>query len=327
MYSLNYDIQFNNNGKKFKLQLLASVNIKKSVENLADTATIVLPESVLNTVLKIEDKINRGTAVTIKLGYDNNLKTEFVGFITEITNNSNALVINCEDALFVFRKSVPDKIFKLPTVKTIAQYLVDQVDKSYTVVCDFDFTYEKFTIYQATAYDVLLKLMEELKVNIFFNTELKELHIHAPYLLKTGQVKYRMQQNVESASLEYKKPEDKKIEINIECTGKDGKKLTAKAGIEGGDKITRTVSATSQKGLEQLVNAEMLLRSGNRYEGSFTGWLIPYCEPTYTVHFSDDDYKNEKGENPKAGNYYCTSVETNFSDAGGSRTIQLGIRL
>jgi hypothetical protein len=327
MYALNYDIQFNNNGKKFKLLLLASVNIKKSVENLVDTATIVLPESVLNTVLNIESKINRGTTVTIKLGYDSNLKTEFVGYVTDVTNNSNALVINCEDALFVFRKSVQDKIFKPAPVKLIVQYLVDQVDKSFKVVCDFDFTYEKFTIYKATAFDVLLKLVEELKVNIYFNTELKELHVHAPYFEKGGQVKYRMQKNVESSSLEYKRSEDKKLEINIECTGKDGKKLIAKAGVEGGDKITRTVSATSQGDLDKIVANEFLVRSGNRYEGSFTGWLIPYCEPTYSIDFADDDYKDEKGENPKAGLYYCTSVETNFSDAGGSRTIQLGIRL
>lgn len=180
MYGLSYDIQFNNGGRKFKLRLLASVNIKKSVDNLADTATIILPESILNSVLNIESKINRGTAVTIRLGYDNNLKNEFLGYITEITNNSNALVINCEDALFLFRKAIQDKIFKPAPLGKIAEYIVAQIDPSYKVICDFDFTYEKFTIYQTTAYEVLKKLLEEIKVNIYFNTELKELHIHAP---------------------------------------------------------------------------------------------------------------------------------------------------
>lgn len=318
---MNYDIQFNNNGKKFQLKLLTAVSIKKSVENLVDTATIKLPEAVLNLPLAIEEKIGRGTMVTIKLGYDNKLITEFVGYINEITNSDSSLLINCEDALFLFRKSVENKMFKPASIKDIAQYLIDQIDSTFTLKCDFDFTYEKFIVANADAYDVLKKIVEETKANVYFNTELKELHIHAPFQEKGGTVKYRMDRNVQSSSLEYKRSVERKLEINIETTGADGKKRTAMAGVTGGEKITRTVSATTTEGLQLLADSELLQRSGDRYEGSIKTWLIPYVEPTYSADFADADYMD------KAGRYYVKAVDINFSESGAERDVHFGIKL
>ena len=85
--------------------------------------------------------------VIIKLGYDQNLVTEFEGYIKEIIAIDGSLKIECEDALFLFRNDVKDKQFQPASVKQIAEYLVSQIDKTYKVVCDYDIGYEKFAYY------------------------------------------------------------------------------------------------------------------------------------------------------------------------------------
>ena len=64
---MDWNIVFETNGKRFKLGVLAECEIVCSVDNLADTATIVLPEAVMNQVLNIENKINRSEEHTSEL--------------------------------------------------------------------------------------------------------------------------------------------------------------------------------------------------------------------------------------------------------------------
>lgn len=321
MFTMDWNIVFDNAGKKFKLGILAECEIECSVDNLADTATIILPDAVMNQVLNIENKIGRGTQVMIQLGYDNELKTEFEGYIQDITTNDSTLKILCEDALFLFRVSVPDVELKPSSLKKIAQYLIDKIDPSFTLSCDFDISYEKFVIHQATGYDVLKKLQEETKANIYFDTINKVLHIHAPYLEIGGVVKYSMQRNIEKSSLEYKRAIDKKVEVTVESTDSKGKVKSITAGTTGGDKITLKVGPMSEADMQKVAVAALKKNSFDGYSGSFDGWLIPFVKPTYSAIIEDKDYPY------KDGRYYVIGVKTNFSESGGKRTITPGIKL
>ncbi|WP_052257121.1 hypothetical protein [Flavobacterium sp. AED] len=321
MYTMDWNIEFNNAGKKFKLGILAECEIECSVDNLADVATIVLPEAVMNQVLNIESEINRGTSVLIQLGYDGRLQTEFEGFIQNIITNDGPLKIICEDALFLFRKSVPDVELKPSSLKNIAQYLIDKIDPSFTLSCDYDISYEKFVIHQATGYDVLKKLQEETKANIYFDTINKVLHVHAPYVEIGGIVKYSMQRNIEKSSLEYLRAIDKKVEVTIESTDSKGKVKSITAGTTGGDKITLKVGPMSESDMQKVAAAALKKNSFDGYSGSFDGWLIPFVQPTYSAIIEDTDYPY------KTGRYYVIGVKTSFSESGGKRTITPGIKL
>ncbi len=321
-FNLTWDIWFYNESGKYQLRTLKECEVFCSVDNLVDTATITLPEAVLNTVLKVQDKIGRGTKMVIKYGYDYNLVKEFEGYIKEITTDNGSLKIECEDALFLFRVAVKDIQLKPTTVKKIAEYLVSQIDPSFKVVCpEYNLGYEKFVIHQATGYDVLKKLQEETKANIYFDTAKKELHIHPPYIQKGGDVLYSAQKNIRSASLEYKKAIDRKVEITVERTGIDGKVKSFKKGTTGGDSVTLKVGAMSDEAANKVADAELLKRSADGYEGSIDTWLIPFVAPTFTAKYIDEDYLD------KTGKYYVISVKTNISASGGKRTVQLGVKL
>lgn len=321
MFTMDWNIVFETNGKKHKLGILAECEIVCSVDNLADTATIVLPEAVMNQVLNLENKINRGSGVLIQLGYDGNLETEFEGFVQDITTNDSTLKIVCEDALFLFRVGVPDVELKPSSLKKIAQYLIDKIDPSFALSCDYDISYEKFVIHQATGFDVLKKLQEETKANVYFDTTNKVLHIHPPYLEKAGTVRYSMQQNIEKSTLEYKKAIDKKVEVTVESTDSKGKVKSITAGATGGDKITLKVGPMTNVDMKKVADAALRKNSFDGYSGSFDGWLIPFVKPTYSAKIEDQDYPY------KDGTYYIVGVKTNFSESGGVRTITPGIKL
>lgn len=323
MLQMNHQIIFMNGSKKFELKLLHSVEITTSVDNLVDTCTIILPESIMNNVLDLNDKIYRGTQVVVRLGYNNRLNTEFVGYVLDSVNKSGSLTITCEDALFVFRSSVPDKVIQPAPVKDILQYVIDQVDPTFQLVSDSEYgvTYEKFTIHNAEGYDVLKKLQEELKANIFFDTNKKELHFHAPYKKKRGEVKYDMSRNVENTSLEYKRTRDKKVEVIVESTNSKGEVKQITAGTTGGEKVTMKVGAMSEADMRKVADVVLQQSNADRYEGTIDTWLIPFVQPTYSANFVDNDYADQNGK------YYIIGVKTSFSPSGGRRTITFGIKL
>ncbi|MBS1535308.1 MAG: hypothetical protein JST78_09540 [Bacteroidetes bacterium] len=321
MFDINWKIKFKTDGVAYLLQTVEEVNIEASVDNLADIAVITLPDAVMNQVLDLQGKVKRGSEVLIQLGYDGELKTEFVGYVKDITTNDSSLKINCEDALFLFRKTVKNVQLKPTSVKKIAQLLVSQIDPTFVVKCDYDINYEKFIIHQATGFDVLKKIAEETKANIYFNTERKELHIHPPYIEKGGEVVYSMQVNIENSSLEYKKAEDRKVEVTVESTNLKGKIESYTTGTTGGDKVTLKLGCVSKIDLKKIADAELIRRSADMYEGTFDGWLIPTVKPTFSAKIIDDDYPD------KTGVYYVVSVTTNMSASGIKRTIKPGVKL
>ncbi|MBP4140016.1 hypothetical protein [Flavobacterium geliluteum] len=321
MLDMDWKITFKTKEASYQLMLISEVEIDESVENLVDTAIITLPEAVMNQVLNFEEKIVRGSEVLIELGYDKNLEKEFVGYVQDIVANDSSLQIVCEDALFLFRVGVKDAEMKPTSSKKIAESIVDQIDKTFKVSCDYDIGFEKFIIHQATGYDVLKKLQEETKANIYFDTDSKVLHIHAPYLEKGGDVVYSMQENIGKSSLDYKRAIDKKVEVTIESIDLKGNVRSYTTGTTGGDKITIKVGAVTESDMKKIAATVLQQNNYDGLDGSIDTWLIPFVKPTYSAHYSDDDYPDKKGI------YYVVSTKTTFSNAGGKRVVKFGIKL
>ncbi len=303
----------------YKLMLLDSVEIHSSVDLLADTATIKLPAMNLNKSLGVESKLKIGDPVVICAGYDENLETEFEGFIQRIASDDGSITLQCEDGIFSFRKPIKDKAFTASTIKDIATYLAQEIG-GYSVNCDYDFTYDKFVISRATAYDVLKKLQEESKANIYIQGTV--LHIHPAYIEKFGDVYYDFTRNIEKSNLTYKRADERKYEVEVEGIDKDGKRVVEVIGTPGGDKRSIKLHGVSDPATLKARGEEELKRiSYNGYEGSLTCWLVPICRPGFTAKIIDDEYPE------KDGSYYVVAVTTKISSAGGVRNVQLGRRI
>jgi hypothetical protein len=318
MLVMEYNIKIG----KYRLLCLDSVNVKKSVTTLSDTATIILPASYINKAINVENKIKEGDEVNIDFGYKNNIKNEFKGYLKSIQTDDGTIKLECEDSIYLFRKEIPNKEMKEVSVKELLTYVISQIDASYTLSCDYDFKYDKFVINNMNAWDVLKKIQDETKANIYFKD--KVLHVHPQYseISNKDIVRFDFARNIEKSELKWKKEDDRKYFIEIEGVGKDGKRIVATAGKQGGEKRSvkvygvTDINSLKKRGEEEL---KQIVYTG--FEGKFIAWLIPYCEPTYKISLRDGDYPEKNGD------YYVLSTDTTFSSNGGVREINIGKKI
>jgi hypothetical protein len=314
-----YDISWTVTIGKYELKMLESIKIMRSVEQLSDTAEIVLPGTLYNEAIEIESKIKRGDPVMILAGYDGNLVKEFSGYIERIGTDDGSIRLFCEDSIFKFRKSVKNKEFVNPDVKQILNYVCEQVG-GFTLSCDYSFRYDKFVIDGKTGHEILKKIQEECRANIYVKESV--LHVHPQYSEIFGSAKYSFQHNIEKSELQYKEAKDRIVEVVVEGKGRDGKVIRETAGATGGDKVTVKIDGVSnQSALKTLAEEHLKTKSYTGYSGSFTGWLLPFCDAGYKVSVNDKDYEFKNGD------YYVLEVETSISSSGGSRKITIGKKL
>ena len=318
-YHMDYDIQIGN----YKVQTLKSVRIIRSVEQLSDTATIELPGTLINEALDVEGKIHRGDAVSIKLGYRQiGLRTEFNGYLKAIKTDNTKIILECEDELFLWDVALKNEQLTNVSLKTLLHKVAQQVNGKYKVLCDYDFTYSKFTISHATGLDVLKKVQEETKANIFFDGEfLIVTPMYSNNSWSGVTVKYDMSINVISSELKYVKASDKKIKVITKYTDAAGKMHKSEVGVDGGVKIEKVLTSSDSASLKQAAESEYNLWCYDGYEGSLTGWMLPYCQPTDVAEIRDraQQYKN--------GRYYIVATEVDFSNGGGRRKITIGKKM
>lgn len=317
MYRMSWNIRIGS----YRLKTVESVNIKRSVELLSDTATIVIPATVFNRAIEIEGKLKVGDAVEIQLGYDDDLQTEFKGYLKGIKTDGGSLTLECEDGIYLFRKSLNDEELKNVNVSAILQKVCSQVG-GFSVSCDYDFSYDKFVISNATGYDVLKKIQDEASPNIYLKDDV--LHVHPQYAEIFGEARYDFSRNIEreGTDLKYKSEDDRKLLVVVESKDATGKTISVEKGVTGGDKMTVKISGvTSVASLEAKAQQVLEQKVYTGYEGSFQAWLLPYVDAGYRVMISDPDYKYKKGT------YYVVSVETTFSQNGGVRKITLGKKI
>lgn len=321
LYDIGWNIEFKNGSQRTLLAFVAELEIIRDIDMLSSTAQLVLPESIMNDPLHFEHVIKRGTEVLIDLGYNGDLNREFTGFVREVRIKDGSIRIECEDALFLFRQSIPDTELNQITLNKICEYVIENIDSSYRLESTYDISYDKFSIYNATGQEVLKKLQEETKANIQFDGKNKILKVSPPYAIKEGEAFYVIQKNVETSDLEYRQNQDKKLSVKVETTDTNGNVLVSEAGEVGGDESTLKVGTMPSSSLQRVAEEWYKTQRNPGYEGSFRTWLIPHVEPGYSAYIKDEDYPD------KAGFYFVKAVTTNISSSGAVRTIKPGLKL
>ncbi len=313
---MDYDITVGG----YKVGMLDSVEIHKSVELLADTAEIVLPGAQYNAALDVEDKIRRGDRVSVSIGYKEvGIKEEFRGWLQRISTDGGSIRLVCEDDLFMFRKALKNEVLKNVTIETLLDKVITGVGEDYKSDCSYRWTYGKFVINNATGYDVLKKVQEECGADIYLKDG--TLHVHAPGETVGEERIYDFSMNVESADLTYREASDKKIQVVVKANMPDGTVREVEVGSTGGDKVEIKCPTSDEASMRLRGELEVRRRSFDGYDGSITTWLQPDCMPGDKATLHDRDYPK------KDGTYFVRSVTTSFSKEGGKRKIDLGFRL
>lgn len=333
MLDMNYRITTKRNGitivdtdqtlPNAKFLPLDSISVEASIQNLADFATIILAGFVMNECINLERFFKVGDEIKIEFGYDKTLVNEFEGFIDKATYKGNDFIINCIDALYLYKVPVKSKEFKNISVKKLFEYVSSEVNSEFKVICDIEMNYDKFVIYEATGFDVLKKVAEETKFNIYFDTQKKELHIHPPFIEKTGEVIYDFSKNVEEFDLTYISTDDKKLKVIVEATDINGKQFKFEKGQaqDNSNIIKLQLSSVSKEQAEKLLETTYKNNFRDRYDGTITTWLVPFCRPGHTAKIIDNDFPQNRSK------YYVEAVTTEFSENGGKRIVRLGFKV
>ncbi len=318
MHAMEFDITIGS----YRLAVVDSITVNRSVETLADTASISLPAYVTGKPAKVNDRIRPGDEVAICLGYDGNLRKEFSGYVDRIANDNGRLVIECIDHLRLFKVSLKSRELKNITLSALlGQVARDTLGAQAKVECDYDCRYDKFVISRATGYDVLRKIQEDFRANIYFADG--TLHCHPPYahIENPQAVVYDFAVNIEDSDLTYKLKSDRPLQVEVTMTKSDGKTVKKRFGTTGAEVKKLDVYGVNEADLQQRAEEEYNVFCFDGYEGNFTGWLVPYCEPANKIRLRDAEFPEREGD------YYVVATEISFSSSGGKRKVILGRRL
>ena len=330
MYRMSHEIRIG----ETVLPLLTSVRIKKDVTKLTDTAAIVCPAVSHGRKLAFVKGIEKWQRVSIRLGYDGKLRTEFEGYVKSVALHENQLEIECEDALLLFKRvDIPNGELKDTTLKEVLEHVLAKVNdfiggeklgEPIKLDCYYEYGYSKFSFVDSTAYDVMEQLQKEGLPNI--NITGGTLAIAPQFMVTTGEATYSMQRNICKEGMKLKWRDANNEDLCVEAKGRDksGKELKATAGKQNGrnkmtlDFRTRISDKASLQAIADNIYRQKVYRG---YDGEFTGWLVPFCDAGYLAKITDGR------DTLRTGRYYVTAVAVEYSSAGGKRTVTLGASL
>jgi hypothetical protein len=303
------------------------VAVKRSTRTANATATIKVPVTAVlkqagkeATKIETAQAIGVGDPVTIRLGYDGNLKTEFRGFVKRL-NYTVPLEIECEDWYWKLRSVNIKKSYAKTTVKELLNDVLTGTGAS-VHPNSIDLGLKNTVINNKTGAWVLEKLKSDYGLTVYFDLDGK-LYAGKAYEVKGNTVKYKLRYNViTDDDLKFYKADDYKLKVEAKSYDRNGAKLEASVGADGGEAKTLwfyNVADTAQ--LKTLAEQELKRYSFDGYRGKIETFLAPYAEPAMVAGLTDPLY------NDRSGNYYIESTEVTFGTNGARRKVELGIKV
>lgn len=305
-----------------QLRGITEVHIERSVHKLGAVARIKMPVSALlrtsgtpvAEMVEVASQINVGDEVRIKLGYNEKLELEFVGYVKQ-KNYAQPLELVCEDEYWTCR----NRNVSLSGTQTLEDCLSAC---GLTVRHAASLTLKNFVVDDKSVAWVLGKLQSDYGLHIFFDMDGKVIASRA-FELSSSTVKYKLRTNViEDNQLKYQLASDVRLKIKAVCYLRDGTSVEGEIGADGGAKKTLYFyDVENVEELKSLAQLELERYSYDGYQGKITTFLQPYAEPCMLAELTDEQY----GE--RNGTYFIEAVEVSFGTSGGRRIVQLGMKV
>jgi hypothetical protein len=297
------------------MKSVSDITIKSTFKQITDTATIIIPRNDKLKDKYVADYIKRGDAVEIKLGYNDELHTEFLGYVREVGSDI-PLVIECEDEMFQLKRKPITKSWSKVTLQELVQviapgYKYDLVDPKMNL--------GKFTITGATPAKVLHELQSQYGLYAYFRD--KVLHVGFAYQSQNYQTHiYHFQKNVKSNGLKFRNKEEFKLKVKAISNLSNGKKETVELGDDEGELRTLNFIGLLKEDLKKHAQAELSKFKYDGYRGDLTGFGLPRTRHGDVVRLDDGNYPEREGK------YSIDGVTIRFGMNGYERNNELGPR-
>ncbi len=314
--------------KNVSFRAVNYIKITRSVFVLGDTAIIKIPlsaymrnaGSVALEKVQIIDKIKPGDPITIRIGYNDKLRTEFVGYVRRLNLNT-PLEIECEDNIYLLRATNIKKSWQNTSIKSIVEFICRKAGVKVHPGLP-DITVTSLIIDNQTALWTLQELASAYGLTMYFDLD-GVLYANLAYLRDKGVVTLESGRNIiKSAELKWIFADDIRIQIKAISVEKNGKRLEAEIGDKDGE--IRTLyfyDVQNLSELKKLAANEINKYKYTGYRGSVNCFLQPFLEPSATCQLKDNQFPD------RSGRYFVESTEVTFSTNGARRKVGLGVKL
>ncbi len=307
--------------EKLSFATVKSIEIKKTLQKLSNTATVVLPRNFKEAKGKrLLDFVKAGDSIKIEIGYDDELTTEFVGYVSEI-GAEVPVVLECVDEMYRLRRTEKfNRTFSKVSLKEILNYIASD----YRTDC-VDMEFGKFMIENATAFEVLEGLKKfgircNFKDNVLYAGTLVDLQKFNVHRLEFGR-------NIrKSSNLKYKTSSQRDCLIKAVSLQKG----TSKKNVyEFGNKINgeRTLHAPlnlSKTALKRWAENYYKSLVFDGYEGSVNCWGDVKTEAGDTLELIDPRYS----DGHRDGRFLIEEVTVSADETNGfMRSNKISVKL
>lgn len=298
---------------------------KRSVKEIIDTATLKIPSigrvigksALPGSSIQTSKLFNEGDKVTIDLGYNNDNKREFKGFVRRVTP-SIPVTIECEGYAWLLRRKRVLKSWKTVSLKEVLKELIADTEITLSPFIP-ELTLKNLAINHANALKALEYIKERLHLAVYFQFDV--LYVGLEEGVPGSPVKFRLGYNtIRDDQLKYRLASDTKVLVRLVTgKGKKAKRTLIEVGDKDGSLVERRIANVTDAGdLQKIANDLLIQAKYTGFEGYITAFLQPYCQPCDTAVIIDRMY-NERG-----GKYFVEGVEFDFGMNGGQRKVHIG---
>lgn len=299
--------------KTWVFDKVISCEIELDSESLTDTCMLKLPKKV-----KWDDEatipIKRGDKVEVKLGYDDELTTRFVGYVRSVGTKS-PVEIQCDDSMYLL-KQAPCKPLSYRTV-TLDKLLKDQLPADVELKVHGEQEIGQFRVSDANVSELLSRLMES-GIKSFFKI------IDGKAVLWSGVVfesdntkvwKFESGVNVIKNDTEYQRADDIKVKVTATSIMPNNERIEVEVGDSDGEARTMSKYNVNKRDLEKWANDELAKIKCDGLTGSIETFGIPEVEKRDRIYLKVDD--------AEGGVYQVKKVGVSYGAEGYRQKIEL----
>jgi hypothetical protein len=295
---------------------VSAITTETSFKQLTDRATVTLPRNVkFFDKYKVREIFRRGTPIKIEFGYNGDYVTEFEGYITQVSAGI-PIVITCEDEMWKLKQLPVNVSFKNVTL----QKLLETIAPNYDVDALEGVELGGVRYANSTVALVLDKLSKD-PYNLYSYMKGKQLVCGKYYADDTEEdvVNFHLERNAVSNDLNYRNEEDIILKIKGVSVLKNGSKVEAEIGEDGGDRYQLTYYNIEAKAeVLRLLEKDYEVKKRGGFDGSFTAFGVPSVRHGLKVNITSELYED------RSGVYYIEAVNKTFDKAKIRQEITLG---
>lgn len=304
--------------KTWTFEKITACEIVRDSEALTTTCKLTLPRKV-KWKGETSNPIKRGDAVTVWLGYDDNLQLAFKGFVLR-KGFKAPIEIYCEDDMFMLKQTAcVKKAYRNVDIQTL---LKDQ-NLPYEIKVLGEQNIGQYRINFETVAELLAHLKEN-NIRTFFRLEDGKPVLYCGVLFDHGKEMRQVFSTgvnlISDSSLDEQKAEDVKIKLKVVSLQPDNKKkIKVELGDPDGEKRTLHCYGKSEAEAKAWGEQELERLKRDGLTGSFQtfGHLLLDCL----------DIVGIKIDGERKGKYQVQKNTITFGSSGFRQDITLGARV